>query len=243
MACRWLSSGKSQHLVADKAYPPHFVQQEERVTTHIRHVLATGRYQAVSATGEQWLNLYCSDGWDRVIIMMFSYYRLCYIVIIYIVVSHILFYNTFSLFVCFFSCLTVSRNVSSLYLSHRNPCLQGWKIRTVAGKWTNSHVSRDVCLVLMPQSSGSCLHLEWGDFVLNYPRRFTARKTCLIKTRILGYCSEYLKKQKNNNNWVFQLLTCLFELLARQTTSITLTISFSKLEAFLCHCASWWLST
>lgn len=53
----WLAAGsaavKSQHLVADKAYPPHFVQQEERVTTHIRHVLATGRYQAVSATGEQ----------------------------------------------------------------------------------------------------------------------------------------------------------------------------------------------
>lgn len=34
--------------------------------------------------------------------MMFSYYRLCYIVIIYIVVSHFLFYNTFSLLLFFF---------------------------------------------------------------------------------------------------------------------------------------------
>lgn len=105
---RWLSSGKSQHLVVDKAYPLHFVQQEERVTTHTQHVLATGCYQAVSATGEQWLNLYSSDGWDRVIIMLVSYYRLCYIVIIYIVVSHFLFYSTFSLFVWFFlsNCFT-----------------------------------------------------------------------------------------------------------------------------------------
>lgn len=33
---------------------------------------ATGCYQAVSATSEQWLNLYCSNGWDRTIIMVSS---------------------------------------------------------------------------------------------------------------------------------------------------------------------------
>lgn len=84
-ASRWISSSKCQHLVADKAYPPLFWQQEERVT-HIQHVFTTGCYQTVSATFEQWLNLCSRDGWDKVIIVLLSFYRSCYIVI-YIVLQ------------------------------------------------------------------------------------------------------------------------------------------------------------
>lgn len=31
------------------AYPPHLEQQEKRVTTHIKHVLTFGWYEAVTA--------------------------------------------------------------------------------------------------------------------------------------------------------------------------------------------------
>lgn len=74
-ACRWLSSSKCQHLVADKAYPPLLRQQEERATTYILHVLTAGCYQAVAATAGQWLNLCSRDEWDTVvIIMLFNFY-------------------------------------------------------------------------------------------------------------------------------------------------------------------------
>lgn len=84
-----------------------------------------------------------------------------------------------------------------------------------------------------------CLDATIGmkRLLLNYPRSVIARKPCFVKTRILGYCSEYLQKKRKNDNWVFRLLRCLFERLKRAKwrmydVSIKMAIYFSKWRLF-----------